>query len=480
MAHSSSPLASEIAIKHTSSDHSDVETSDGRKDRVAFERKTMRRVDLWLLPLLGMLYALALIDRTNLGVARITGMDRDLKLSKGARYSIVSAVYFVPYIIFQLPSNLFLRHLGVRNWLTFCVVAWGVVQLAMGFVPNWGLLAFCRVLLGAFEAGFFPALVFVITTWYTRHEVQKRLACFYIVSILAGGFSAIFAYLLSLLGGKLGIAGWAWIFIIEGAITIAFGVVAWFFISDFPDKNTFLSPEETAFVLERVEHDRGDSIPDELTKQKLIEHLLDWKVWVFSLMYMCATMPAYAIGFFITIILRGMGWSVTDSLLLSAPPFVFAAVSIMFFAWISDKYRHRALFIAIQAIITIIGLILTGFSSSPWARYIGLFLSNAGSAGCIPAILAYTSNNITSHTKRAVSTAMVISFSGIGGIFATTVFRQADFPNYLPGIYATLACQVFMIILLAITTTYFWRQNQRTRAMTAPAIGGQSAFLYTL
>ncbi|KAG5647083.1 hypothetical protein DXG03_001453 [Asterophora parasitica] len=265
MAISSSSLSSKDPVRVTiiPSSLTDVDSADERADRSVFAKRTMYKIDLRLLPLLGMLYALAVIDRSNLGIARIAGMERDLKLSVGARYSIVSAVYFAPYIIFQLPSNLLLRQLGVRNWLAFCVIAWGAVELAMGFVPNWRMLALCRVFLGLFEAGFFPAMVFIITTWYTRHEVQKRLAAFYVVSILTGGFSAIFAY------------------IIEGAITILFGIIAWFYISDFPDQNKFLSEEETAFVLDRVERDRGDSIPDVLTKQKLIEHLLDWKLWVF-------------------------------------------------------------------------------------------------------------------------------------------------------------------------------------------------------
>ncbi|KAG6902781.1 hypothetical protein C0995_011929 [Termitomyces sp. Mi166 len=274
---SSSLLPSKAHTQDTSS-LADIE-NDG--ERRVFERKTMRKVDLRLLPLLGFLYALALIDRTNLGVARIAGMDRDLGLSVGSRYSIVSSIYFLPYIIFQLPSNLVLRKLGERNTLAFCVVSWGLVQIAMGFVPSWGLLALCRVLLGAFEAGFFPAMVFIITTWYVRHEVQKRLAAFYVVSIFTGGFSAIFAYILSLLGGRHGLPGWAWIFIIEGAITVLFGMIAWFYIPEFPDQNTFLNDDQTKLVLDRVEHDRGDSIPDEMTGRKLFEHLLDWKIWVY-------------------------------------------------------------------------------------------------------------------------------------------------------------------------------------------------------
>ncbi|RXW14895.1 hypothetical protein EST38_g10960 [Candolleomyces aberdarensis] len=297
-------------------------------------------------------------------------MDHDLKLSVGARYSIVSCLYFVPYILLQLPSNLLLRRFGVSNWLAFCVVSWGGVQLAMGFVPSWEYLALCRMLLGALEAGFFPGLVFIITTWYIRHEVQQRLAAFYIFSVVIGGFSAIFAYLLTLLSGQRGIAGWRWIFIVEGALTIALGLTAWFFIPDFPDQNRFLTQEQTELVLSRVEKDRGDSVPDSFTVAKVVRHLSDWKIWVFGLMYFCTTVPAYAISFFVTNILLGMGWSMSAALLLSAPPYIFAAISIMIFAWLSDRYQQRALTIAIQACATIVGCVLTGFCTAPTWKYI--------------------------------------------------------------------------------------------------------------
>ncbi|EKM81127.1 hypothetical protein AGABI1DRAFT_56500 [Agaricus bisporus var. burnettii JB137-S8] len=432
-----------------------------------------------MLPVLGMLYAVALIDRTNLGIARAAGMDHDLHLDRGSRYSIVSFVYFIPYTILQFPSNVILRKVGVTNWLTFCVISWGAVQLAMGFVSSWIHLAVCRVLLGAFEAGFFPGLVFVITTWYTRHEVQKRLGAFYVISILIGGFSPIFAYVLTLLGGKQGIPAWAWIFIIEGAITILFGAISWFFIPEFPDQNKFLTKGETNVVLGRVEKDRGDSVPDTLTLKKMLLHLRDWKMWAFAIMYFCATVPAYAIGFFVTIILRSMGWSIANSLLLTAPPYIFAAATVMLFSWLSDKYKQRAIFIALQTGITLLGLFLTGFVDSPFVRYVGIFLTNGGSAGCIPGLLAYSANNTISHSKRAVSTAMVISFGGVGGIFATTVFRQSDFPRYIPGIYASIGCQLLLLACLTGTTIYFRLENLKVR-QGCRIVGQGADFVYTL
>ncbi|KAK0195772.1 major facilitator superfamily domain-containing protein [Armillaria mellea] len=477
---------------------SDVEAAanDGGSEQAdaLFERQTMRRVDLRLLPVLGTLYALALIDRSNMGVARLAGMGKALELSVGARYSIVSCIYFIPYILLELPSNMCLRAIGARNLLTGTVIAWGAVQVGMGFVPSWGYLALCRALLGVFEAGFFPALIFIVTTWYKRHEVQKKLAGLYMTSILAGGFSAILAYALSLLDGKGGLGGWSWIFIIEGMVTVIFGIASRLYIPDFPDRNDFLTDEQTALVLQRVEEDRGDSLPDSL-KGKVLLHLSDWKVWVYAVMYLCITVPAYAVGYFVTLILSGMGWNLEMSLLLSAPPYIFAAVSIFFFAWLSDKYHMRALFLTIQMVMTIIGLVLTAYTSLPGWRYTGesddefvlmsyiysfttgIFLANAGSAGCIPGILAYASNNIVSHSKRAVTTAITVSFGGIGGIIATTIYRQQDYPRYIPGIIATISLQVLALILLGIMTVHFWYENKKVRSGGDSQVG---VFFYTL
>ncbi|KAJ3857615.1 major facilitator superfamily domain-containing protein, partial [Lentinula lateritia] len=443
-------------------------------------------IDLRVLPLLGILYSLALIDRSNLGVARIAGMGKDLELSIGSRYSIVSCVYFIPYILLELPSNMLLRTFGTRNLLSFCVIAWGAVQLAMAFVPNWQYLALCRVLLGAFEAGFFPALVFIITTWYRRHEVQKRLAGFYLISLLAGGFSAILAYSFSKLAGKAGLAGWSWIFVIEGAVTILLGCVAWAFLPGFPDNNTFLNSEETRFILQRIEEDRGDSLPDTVTLWKAFEYLSDWKIWIYGLMFLCATIPAYAIGFFITVILSGMGWDLEFALLLvqsSNPIAEFSMLTLLPECpplRLSDHFRSRAIFLAAQTILTLVGFTITGFVERPGWRYFGLFLGNAGSAGCVPGILAYSSNNIVSHSKRAVTTAIIISFGGLGGIIATTIFRQQDFPRYIPGISVTILCQALLLVLLGVLTLNFRFHNKTKRNTLQSAMGGRIDFLYTL
>lgn len=144
-------------------------------------------------------------------------------------------------------------------------------------------------------------------------------------------------------------------------------------------------------MLDRVERDRGDSIPDEITFQKVLTHLSDWTLWAYALMFMCSTMPAYAIGFFITIILHSMGYSTAMALILTAFPFVFAAISCLLFASLGDKTRQRAVWLVVQACITIIGLLVTAYAKPNGARYFGLFLADAGASGCVPGVLAYVS-----------------------------------------------------------------------------------------
>ncbi|KAM6502534.1 Major facilitator superfamily domain containing protein [Amanita muscaria] len=450
-------------------------------DHDELERKTMRSVDWHILPILSIIYALALIDRVNLGAATAAGMGQDLKLAIDARYTIVTCVYFVPYVLFQLPANLILRRAGVRNLVAISVVGWGSVQIGMGFLSKWTHLALCRVLLGTLEAAYFPAMVFVISTWYKRHEVQKRLAIFWLIAITAVGFSPILAYALSLLHGKFNIAGWSWIFIVEGAVTLLLGIMSWFFVPEFPDRNTFLTAEQTALVLRRIEKDRGDSVPDPLTCQKVLTHLSDWTLWASGIMFMCASIPAYALAYYISIVLKGIGWSTAIALLLSAPPYGPAIFTTIFFSWLSDRHKHRAGYILIQAIMCIFGLALMAFTENNAIRYFGACVLNAGNIGTVPGIIAYASNNVASQSKRSVQSAMTILFAGIGGVLASTTYREQDAPRFIPGLTTTMAAQGVLVIVLGATHFRFRRLNRLSKEgkLDGP-LEGRPGFYYTL
>ncbi|PGG95220.1 hypothetical protein AJ79_10178 [Helicocarpus griseus UAMH5409] len=471
----------EYSSKEANGEHNTLDAIDSP---TAYEKALIRKVDWRLLPILGALYAIALIDRVNISNARVAGMNAELELHIGSRYTIALVVFFIPYFLFELPSNIVLRKVGSANWLAFVAFGWGSFMLGQGFVNSFEALTVMRFLLGFFEAGFFPGCVYLISCWYVRYEVQTRLAAFYLFSVLVGGFSSILAFGLMQMEGLRGYLGWRWIFIIEGILTQVVGIISWFLIIDFPDKaqkKGFLTEQEAAYIKNRIEIDRSDAVNDPLTWAKCGHHLMDLKLWAFALMFMSTTMPAYAFAYFSPTIILGMGYDGGIANLLSAPPVVFAVICAYIIAIVADKYRVRSPVIVLQCVVGIIGLMITAYHPKDGVRYFGIFLGTAGCQGNVPAILAYQSNNIRMQSKRSVGSALQIGFGAIGGMIASTVFREQDAPKYVPGLWVTTGLQFLILGLLACTTLHFWRRNKQVDNGTATKpIEGLEGFKYTL
>ncbi|PGH08742.1 hypothetical protein AJ80_07780 [Polytolypa hystricis UAMH7299] len=431
----------------------------------AHQKRVIRRIDIRLLPILGLMYSISLVDRTNLGLALVAGMQEDLDLAVGDRYTIIVMVFFVAYIIFEIPSNLVLPKAGAANWLAFLGVSFGSILIGMGFTKSWGAMAVCRTLLGAVEAGFLPGCTYLITCWYTRFEVGKRLAGFWILSVLVGGFSAILAYALSMLKGTHGLNGWSWIFIVEGAITVGVCAIGWFIIVDFPSKaDNFLSPEEKQFVIDRINNDRGDGLEDKITGRVILHHLKDWKLYFWGFNLLASTLPGYAYSYFLPVILKdGMGFSTSDSQLLSAAPYGLAAIIAFISGWISDKYRVRGPVLMVHQLLTAVGMLVTVYGKSNGARYFGAFLGIGFLQYCVPGVLTFQANNITSHSKRAVASATCIIGGGVGGVLAGVAFKSSESPTYTTGIWVTFALSMVSIVLIAIMDYYFYKTNQKAK-----------------
>ncbi|KAG8844773.1 hypothetical protein FRB96_002834 [Tulasnella sp. 330] len=447
------------------------------------ERKVMRKVDWRLIPILSALFGFGLIDRNNIGLVRVSGMDEALGLSIGNRFTIVTVVMLIPLILFDLPSNIALRYTTPRVFITLTAFAWGVVIMCSGFVKSWKSLVVMRVLLGAFEAGFLPAVVYLFGVWYTREEVQTKTALWYSVTVFIGAFSGILAYGFSQMNGLGGIAGWSWIYIMEGLISIVISFAAWFLIVDFPDDNKFLTAEETELVLARIDNDRGDAEFDSLTWPKTVKYFFEAKLWGFAVLFGCASVPSYAIVTFLPIILEGMDFTIVKTQLLGAPPMLFTFVYMVVCAKISDRLGVRAPFLVLHAAVCIAGLVMVGWctsnasSSSP---QLAVFFSELEADWRFP-LVVQQNNNIIGQSKRAYSAALSSAFSGIGGIIASTVFRQQDFPLYRPGIIVSIASQVLTILLAGVMTFGFHLRNSKVkRRMSETLIEGRTGFLYTL
>ncbi|KAH7029739.1 major facilitator superfamily domain-containing protein [Microdochium trichocladiopsis] len=450
----------EEAVKNTKIDHHEYARILAEFNLTPEEQhRIIRKVDRRVVVTLGVLFCVSLIDRVNLGSANIAGMGQDLELT-GDRYAIVTLVFFITYTLGQQPSTIILREIGPRKFITMIVILWGAVTLGIGFTTHWEQLAGIRVILGLFESGLFPGSVYLLSTWYTRYEVGVRYSVFYTVGTVASAFSGILAYGLTQMNGLANLAGWRWIFIIEGLATCLLGSVAYLLLVEFPESKTdswsFLDQRSRDWIMARVNADRGDAVAQPFHLRKFFSPASDWKIWATGILLCNLTTLNYALAFFLPIILTtNMGFSVAAAQCLTAPPYIAAAFLMYGSAHYSDKLRLRAPFLILNMLIALVGLPIMGFASSAAVRYFGVFLVTMGTLSTTPLVFAYQANNIRGHWKRAFCSSTTLAFGGIGGIIGGVVFRPQDAPYFRTGLIICMALLgLNLIIVVCLTAAY--------------------------
>ncbi|KAK5144408.1 hypothetical protein LTR04_001570 [Oleoguttula sp. CCFEE 6159] len=463
--------------------YSDVDSQDGYVEEFtpAEQKKIIHRIDRRLVTTVGLMYCISLMDRTNLAAAAIAGMTKELKLN-----SIITLVFFISYILFQPPSTVLCKKIGPRIYLSAITLLWGLCMIGMGFSGSWSTLAGLRVLLGVLEAGFFPGCVYLLSTWYVRYDMGKRYSCFYLLGCFASACAGILAYGLMQMNGLAKLTGWRWIFIMEGILTCGVAALGYVFLITFPDSPNaakswrFLNAREIAFIIRRVNADRGDVATEPFSLKKFLAAGADLKVWGFAMIFCCLTTVTYALAYFLPIILReGMGFSIGASQCLVAPPYAFAGIVMYLTAWVGDKYHLRGPILIFNAVLALIGLPLMGFHKNVAVRYFGVFLTTAGANANIPACMTYQANNIRGQWKRAFCSATLVGFGGIGGIIGSLVFRSQDAPKYHPGLYACITASLLIIVIVILLDIKFYFDNKKADRGEAVIEGSESGFRYT-
>ncbi|GMK53576.1 hypothetical protein CspeluHIS016_0101620 [Cutaneotrichosporon spelunceum] len=430
----------------------------------------VRKIDLRVIPILALMYCISLIDRTNLSMARAANnkaMNKELGLYVGNRYSLATMIFFVPYIILEIPSQIGLRYFGPKIWLSLSCFLWGLVMMCFGFINSWQALVGLRALLGAFESTLFPGAAYLIACWYPRKQMATRNTAFYFGSTAIGGLSSILAWGISQMHGTAGKSGWRWIFILEGVMTMCIGILGFIFLHEFPDRAKFLTVEEKEIVRTRIERDRGDAQPDPLTLAKLGQYAIEPQPWIFGIMFAATTLSAYSMAFFLPTILQGMGFSNMLSQLLYAPPKVWAIFPGMFLAYWCDKSRQRAAFVIFNATLLVVGTLMFSQleNDQKEARYAGVFLAFGGATMNVPLIISWTQTSIRSQSKRAFTAALMVAWGGIGGILAGLLFLEKEAKRGYPtGIWTTVGLNIFVIVAAGGFKLWFTRQNRRADA----------------
>lgn len=307
---------------------------------------------------------------------------------------------------------------------------------SMGFVKDWSGLMAARWFLGLAEAGLFPGISFYLSCWYKRSELGIRTAVFFSSAAIAGSFGGLLAAAIENMHGIGDLPGWAWIFILEGLLTVVFGMASFWAVYDFPDgpRTRFLSAVEKRRAIQRLRDDKQSSASHEKFKMEYVwQAVRDWKMWLAMVIYSGCTMPLYAFSMFLPTIIHDLGWTtnVVQSQLYSVPPYVLAALFTVAVGYVSDRTNKRGVFNILSSVLAAIGFVMQLASRSPPVRYTGTFLGALGIYPCIPNTISWVSNNTEGVYKRGIVLGFVIGWGNLNGIVSSNIYFSS--PYYQEG-----------------------------------------------
>ncbi|KAF7776169.1 hypothetical protein Agabi119p4_4562 [Agaricus bisporus var. burnettii] len=468
-------------------------------DDAKMSRRILWKLDRRVLPPLALLWLANFIDRSNIGNARIAGLERDAHLH-GDQFNAVLSVFYASYLVVEVPSNIVMKKIKPNRWLPILVSLWGIVTIMTCFVNSYGGLLAIRLCLGLCEGGLLPGMVLYLSSIYKRHELQLRVGLFYASASLSGAFGGLLASAIIHMEGVGGLAGWRWIFILEGIATILIGLLAALVLpADLATANC-LTPEEREFAVRRYQDD-GKTIQvtprleDGYPKDEKLEHdahthaesvqssvaletqtedevfewrevvrgFLDIQVWLTGLAYFGLIISLYSYSLFLPTIISGLGYSGAQAQLRTVPPYVPAVVLTVAVAYLSDRLKWRGPWILICLPLCIIGYVIAVTATTDKVRYIAVFFMAAGIYPCGPCILSILPNNNRGHYKRATTTALQLAIANTGGFLATFVYTPDQAPRYLKGHSIVLAFVVLAWLLIAANVCYCIWENKARR-----------------
>ncbi len=408
------------------------------------ERETLRRVSARLLPLLFLMFIAAYLDRTNVSLAALQ-MNRDLGLSAAA-YGLGSGIFFIGYALFEVPSNLILARVGARRWMARIALTWGVLACAMMFVRGPRSFYTVRFLLGIAEAGFFPGIIYYLSGWFPERRRARAIAGFMVAVPLSSAIGGPMGGALLSLSGTLGLAGWQWLFLVEGIPSVLLGVVAFLFLTDRPEDAAWLSPEQRDWLRARLDAERiGRG-----SETSFARALGRGSLWLLALVYLFGISALLGTTYFAPVMIRdAFGMSTTGVGLTVGVLGLVGLVGILANGVHSDATDERVLHTAVPMLVVAIGYAVAALVPSPAALLAGFALIYLGANAFMPAFWCVPTG-LLEGTAAAGGIAVINSIGNLGGFFAPSLLGALKdrTGNYVGGLLTLGVVSVLAAVLV--------------------------------
>ncbi|TWH47325.1 MFS transporter [Sporomusa sp. KB1] len=382
------------------------------------EERAISKLRWKLLPYLMLLYIMAMIDRVNVGFAALQ-MNADLGISP-SMFGFIAGIFFIAYFFFEVPSNVIMHRVGARIWITRILISWGLVTVFTGFVQNSTQFGILRVLLGVAEAGFYPCIILYLTFWFPGKYFASAVSIFMCGMALANIITGPISTWIMENVAWMGLAGWRWLFVIEGLPAVLLGFVTYFTMIDRPEQAKFLEKDEKEWLLAELkkEHEaKAAFVP--ANKWDVFKM---GKVWHLSFCYLCYVIALYGLGLWMPQIIKGLSkaLSLTNIGLISTIPYFFAVVAMVLVARHSDKTGERKFHGSLPISIAFFGLIGLTMTNDLWVSMALICISQMGIYCFVGTFWCFPNMYLTEATA-AVGIAIINSTANLGGFIGPYV-----------------------------------------------------------
>jgi ACS family tartrate transporter-like MFS transporter len=414
------------------------------------EKQVMTKIFWRLTPLMVFLYIISYIDRVNVGFAALT-MNKDIGLD-AYTFGLGAGIFFWGYLIFEIPSNLIMTKVGARRWIARILFSWGLVACAMAWVQGPRSFLTMRFILGVAEAGFFPGVILYWTYWFPARYRARIISYFMLGIPLSFGFGGpISTGIMHLFEGTLGLKGWQWLFILEGAPAIVLPVLVLLVLPDKPKDAKWLTDSEKRWLDHELEADR-EKIAVKKTEHAVGRSLMNPMVWVLCLLYFARTGCNYGLGFFMPQIIKAQGYSNLQTGWIMLVPYVIGCIAMLAFGWSSDRRKERRWHLTIAFLIIVAGLWGAGALGPTTASLVLLCVASIGINGSNPPFWPLPSAYLTG-PAAAAGIALVNSVGNLGGFAGPFIIGTAKkwTGGFSGGLYG-LGCLGLMGAIVTLIT----------------------------
>ncbi|MEP7074194.1 MAG: MFS transporter [Acidobacteriota bacterium] len=381
------------------------------EERAAFGQAVRRKIRWRVMPFLIVLFMVAYIDRVNVGYAALE-MSHELGFTSEVS-GFGTGIFFIGYFMFEIPGSLLVETWSARKWLARIIISWGVVAVLTGLIHSANQFYAARFLLGVAEAGFFPGIIVYLSHWFVQEDRAKAVAMFMIAlpaAVIIGG--PVSGLMLSV--DWFGLAGWRWIFILEGFPAIALGIGTLLYLTDRPGDAKWLAADERAWITEKLAAEKRAT--ESVQKLSIGQAFRNRNVLLMAAGYFCAVTSAYGFTIWLPTILKGLsGYSNTVTGVVSAVPYCVGMAAILFAGWSSDRTGERRWHTAVSLFAVCLGLVLsTVFHENPVASIAMFCIAGAGLYAYLPGFWALPGRFLTG-SAAAASIGLINSVGNLGG-----------------------------------------------------------------